>query len=301
MKTRIISPSDLQEAIICLKEGIPIAFPTETVYGLGASIFLDEALKKIFVTKGRPSDNPLIVHVSSLEQAISLSVDLPEIFFELASRFWPGPLTLVVKKNSLVSDLVSGGLPSIAIRMPSNTIARELIDAVGPIAAPSANLSGRPSPTTAFDVLEDLDGKIPLIIDGGECSVGIESTVLSLLGPRPILLRPGQLDKKTLEEALGQEIDEPQKDAPIHSPGMKYRHYAPKAKVSLKFHPRELKGPYILSVNPLPGMRLLNEKTLYAEFRRADRLGVSEIEIDGSPDLLRNQALMNRLVRAAES
>jgi L-threonylcarbamoyladenylate synthase len=300
MKTQLISLDDLPRAITCLKEGVPIVFPTETVYGLGASIFIPDALKKIFAIKGRPADNPLIVHVSSIEQAVSLSVDLPEAFYQLSRLFWPGPLTLVVKKNSMVSDFVSGGLPTIAIRMPSNKIALRLIEAVGPIAAPSANLSGRPSPTTALDVLEDLDGKVPLIIDGGECLIGIESTVLSLIGPRPILLRPGQLDKKTLEEALGQTIDDPKKDSPIHSPGMKYRHYAPKAKVVLKYSLEELKGPYILSPNPGPGMRLLNEKTLYAELRLADRFGVSEIEIDCSDQLLNNQALMNRLLRAAD-
>lgn len=301
MKTLVVSPNDLGDAISFLKQGIPIAFPTETVYGLGASIFLSDALRRVFTIKGRPSDNPLIVHVSSIDQAVSLSQELPESFFQLAERFWPGPLTLVVKKNDSVSHLVSGGLPTIAIRMPSDAIARKLIVAVGPIAAPSANLSGRPSPTTASDVLEDLDGKIPLIIDGGECAIGIESTVLSLLGPRPVLLRPGGLGKTILEEALGHSIDDAKKDSPIHSPGMKYRHYAPKAKVSLKFDPSELRGPYILSSKPTSGMRLLNEKTLYAELRRADRFGVSEIEIDCTPDLLSNQTLMNRLLRASES
>ena len=301
MKTIIVSPDHLDQAIIFLKQGIPIVFPTETVYGLGAPIFMPEAIARVFFIKGRPSDNPLIVHVSSLDQAVSLSKDLSPSFFRLVDRFWPGPLTLVVRKNRAVPDLVSGGLPSIAIRMPSHPIAKKLIEAVGPLAAPSANLSGRPSPTSASDVLEDLEGKIPLIIDGGECAIGIESTVLSLLGPRPVLLRPGILSKEMLEEVLGQHIDEPQKDAPILSPGMKYRHYAPKAKVFLRFHESELKGSYILSSSARPGTRLLNEKTLYAELRRADRCGAPAIEIDCSPDLLQNHALMNRLLRAAEN
>lgn len=301
MKTQVVPENQLEQAIYFLKQGIPIAFPTETVYGLGASIFMPEAIPRVFAIKGRPSDNPLIVHVSSLEQVKLLTQDLPPSFFCLVDRFWPGPLTLVLRKNSSVPDSVSGGLSSIAIRMPFHSVAKELIEAVGPLAAPSANISGRPSPTTAFDVLEDLDGKIPLIIDGGECAIGIESTVLSLLDDRPVLLRPGMLTKEVLEKVLGQTIDGVQKNSPVLSPGMKYRHYAPKAKVRLRFHPEELNGSYVLSPTPRLGMRLLNEKTLYAELRRADRCGVSEVEVDCSPDLLKNPALMNRLLRAAES
>jgi L-threonylcarbamoyladenylate synthase len=300
MKTQVVLPDQIEQAISFLKEGIPVAFPTETVYGLGASIFLPEAIKQVFAIKGRPSDNPLIVHVSSVDEAIALSQHLPPSFFRLVDRFWPGPLTLVVQKNSSVPDSVSGGLSSIAIRMPSHIIAKQLIKAVGPLAAPSANISGRPSPTSANDVLEDLEGKIPLILDGGDCSIGIESTVLSLLGDLPVLLRPGLLTREVLEDALGCTIDDPKSNSPILSPGMKYRHYAPKAKVRLRFHPDELKGSYVLSPTPSSDMRLLNEKTLYAELRRADRCGVSEIDIDCSPVLLNNKALMNRLLRSAE-
>lgn len=301
MKTEVVSSDQLEQAISFLKNGIPIAFPTETVYGLGASVFMSEAIERVFAIKGRPSDNPLIVHVSNLDEVELLAQDLPPSFFLLVNRFWPGPLTLVVRKNNSVPDAVSGGLSSIAIRMPSHIIAQQLIRGAGPLAAPSANLSGRPSPTSALDVLEDLDGKVPLIVDGGTCAIGIESTVLSLLGDRPVLLRPGMLSKEVLEEALGQPIDDVRKNSPILSPGMKYRHYAPKAKVHLRFHPDLLKGSYVLSPHPSSGMRLLNEKTLYAELRRADRCGVSEIEIDCSPVLLNNKALMNRLLRAAES
>ena len=301
MQTQVVLPEDLSNAISFLKEGIPIAFPTETVYGLGASIYLPDAIEKIFEIKGRPSDNPLIVHVSSIEEAVLLSRDLPRSFFQLVDRFWPGPLTLVVKKNSIVPASVSGGLSTIAIRMPSHFVALRLIEAVGPLAAPSANLSGKPSPTSALDVLEDLGGKIPLIVDGGDCAIGIESTVLSLLGSQPILLRPGLLKKEELEAVLGGPIAEAVKDTPVLSPGMKYRHYAPNAEVRLVFNSEELKGPYILSPSPREGMRLLSEKTLYSELRRADRCGVLRIEIDCTDAVQKNAALMNRLLRASES
>lgn len=301
MKTKVVSQDHLEEAIIFLKQGIPIAFPTETVYGLGALVFMPEAIEKIFAIKGRPADNPLIVHISCLDEATLLAENLPPSFFLLAKKFWPGPLTLVVSKKSSISSLVSGGFSSIALRMPSHLIARRLIEAVGPLAAPSANLSGRPSPTTPSDVLEDLEGRIPLILDGGECSIGIESTVVSLLEDSPVLLRPGSISKKSLEDCLEQTVLEAKKNSPALSPGMKYRHYAPNAKIHLRFFPEECTGSYVLSSSPREGMRLLNEKTLYAELRRADRCGALEIEIECSPDLLQNQALMNRILRAAES
>lgn len=297
MDTQVVPPDDLAEAIFFLKQGIPIAFPTETVYGIGASISNNHAIEKIFVIKGRPSDNPLIVHVASVEQAVSLCQNLPPVFFRLVEKFWPGPLTLVVEKDPSITSRVSGGLSSIAIRMPSNAVARALIEKAGPLAAPSANLSGKPSPTTAADVLEDLDGKIPLIIDGGECSLGIESTVLSLLENTPILLRPGTITKEEIESFLGQKIADARHDTKVLSPGMKYRHYAPKAKVRLAYSEDALKGDTILSMNPAPGMRLLSEKTLYAELRRADRCNAREIVIDCREPLSR--ALMNRIEKAS--
>jgi L-threonylcarbamoyladenylate synthase len=287
MKTQVISPANLAPAIEFLKKGIPIAFPTETVYGLGAQIFEEEAIDQIFTIKGRPSDNPLIVHVASMEQAVALCQNLPELFYRLIEKFWPGPLTLVVPKAPHICDRISGGLNSIAIRMPSNKIARDLINAVGPLAAPSANLSGKPSPTTATDVLEDLNGKIPLIIDGGECSFGIESTVLSLLDTQPMLLRPGSISKEEIENFLGQTIAEPDAMTKIVSPGMKYRHYAPKAKVRLAYEVEELDG-YVLQPT---------EKNLYAGFRKADRLGIAEIVIDCTKPI--SKALMNRIQKAA--
>lgn len=217
METRILLPDQLASAIASLKEGMPVAIPTETVYGLAAPIANPEAVEKIFAIKGRPSDNPLIVHVSSVAEAAELGENLPEIFFTLARTFWPGPLTLVVKKSALVPPIVSAGLDSVAIRFPSHLVARKIIEQVGPVAAPSANLSGSPSPTKASDVLEDLEGKIAWIVDGGECVIGIESTVISLLQKTPILLRPGSILKEDLEKICGP-IEQATETTPICSP-----------------------------------------------------------------------------------
>lgn len=292
----------LEEAIHLLKEGEPVVFPTETVYGLGALLFNEKAIQKVFTIKGRPLDNPLIAHVSSLQQAKELASALPSSFFLLAEHFWPGPLTLVVPKASQVPSIVSAGHPTIAIRMPAHPVARALIDGVGaPLVAPSANLSGRPSPTCLRDVWEDLEGKICGAVEGGECTVGIESTVLSLLSETPVLLRPGQITQHMLEEVLGKKIALPKSSDPILSPGMKYRHYAPRAQIHLVHRIEELKGPFILSPCPIPGKesRFLSAQTLYAELRKADRQGANQIEVFCDETLLNQPALMNRLLRAA--
>jgi L-threonylcarbamoyladenylate synthase len=186
--------------------------------------------------------------------------------------------------------------------MPDHDVALRLIERAGqPLAAPSANLSGRPSPTCAFDAWEDLQGKVELILDGGPCRIGIESTVLSLAHPVPTLLRPGQIAKEEIEEILGEEISLPSLDGPILSPGMKYRHYAPNARVRLFFNRSEIRGPFVLSPDPKPGERLLSAHTFYAALREADRLGVPEIEVDCGPSVQANEALMNRLLRASPS
>ncbi len=299
METQIISLQKIQEAIVCLQGGIPVAFPTETVYGLGASVFSKEAIQKIFSIKGRPQDNPLIIHVATMDQVFLVAKDLPSSFFKLAEKFWPGPLALVVPKKEEVPLVVSANLPTVAIRMPSHPIALDLIRAAGPLAAPSANLSGKPSPTSAFDVWEDLQGKIPLILDGGNCSIGIESTVLFLSQDRLELLRPGSISKEELESFLGQKIKDPSSSTTPLSPGMKYRHYSPKAKVSLVFDPKDFKGSYILSPRS-SFARPLDQKTLYAEFRKADRAQIQEIEIDCTDLSLIDAALMNRLIKASQ-
>lgn len=292
MKTEILAQEDLSLAIDSLKQGELVAFPTETVYGLGASAFDEGAIRKIFAIKGRPADNPLIVHISSMDQVSLLAEEVPPEFLKLARAFWPGPLTLILKRKGSVPAICSAGLSTIAIRMPVHQVALDLIRGVGaPLAAPSANLSGAPSPTTAQDVLEDMDGKIPYILDGGPSAIGLESTVLSLVSPRPILFRPGAVSKEALEEVLGRSIDLANPATPALSPGMKYRHYAPKAAIRLVFNESDLKGPYTLP--------RITARNLYSELRKADRLGVPEVEIYCSSSVQTDPALMNRLLRAS--
>ncbi|HWQ57690.1 MAG TPA: L-threonylcarbamoyladenylate synthase [Clostridia bacterium] len=220
-----------------IREGGLVAFPTETVYGLGANGLDGEAVARIFEAKGRPSDNPLILHVAKKNDVKKLWTRIPESARVLMDTFWPGPLTLVFNKSSLVPDEVTAGLPTVAVRMPDNKTALALIREAGvPIAAPSANASGRPSPTTAQHVRDDLEGKIDLIIDGGPCRYGLESTVLSLAG-EPTILRPGAITKEMLEAAWGAVKLAPSVLSPLRegetaaSPGMKYRHYAPECEV----------------------------------------------------------------------
>ncbi len=223
-----------------LKNGGLVAIPTETVYGLAANALDGETVKKIFIAKGRPQDNPLIVHVSSLEEIPPLVEEVDPRLYDLAEKYWPGPLTVIMKKSSLIPSEVSGGLDTVAIRMPSHEGARKIISAAGvPLAAPSANASGRPSPTKASHVIEDLEGKIDAVIDGGECAVGVESTVITLVTNPPTLLRPGGITPAQLEEVLGEiqispAVFEKLKDnQKAESPGMKYKHYAPKAQVTI--------------------------------------------------------------------
>jgi L-threonylcarbamoyladenylate synthase len=290
MDTEILKNCDLSLAIACLKNGEPVVFPTETVYGLGAPIFSEDTVKRVFEIKGRPLDNPLIAHIASLEEARCLSDHLDPVFYTLAEHFWPGPLTIVVQRKAEVPALVSAGQPTIAIRMPLHPIARNLIKGVGqPLVAPSANLSGRPSPTRLIDVLEDLQGKVKYVIDGGDCELGIESTVISLFHSQPTLLRPGQITREALEDILGRKVAHPQVSGPIFSPGMKYRHYAPKAQVRLVYQKEELRGPYIQP----------DARSLYAQLREADRSGAIEIQIYCDQAMQKDEALMNRLLRAA--
>lgn len=290
MGTRVLNSFELSFAIESLKGGEPVVFPTETVYGLGAPLFNEEAVGRIFAIKKRPLDNPLIAHIASLEEASRLSASLSAGFYTLAKAFWPGPLTIVVKKRPEVPSLVSAGHPTIAIRMPSHAIARRLIEGVGePLVAPSANLSGKPSPTCLKDALEDVDGKVHFAIDGGECEVGIESTVVSLFHATPTLLRPGIITREMLEKTLGQRVLLPQGLTPNLSPGMKYRHYAPKATLKLIFKKEDLMGPFITPT----------AKTLYAQMRAADRSGLSTLAIYCDESVQNDEALMNRLLRAS--
>lgn len=223
-----------------LKSGGIVAVPTETVYGLAASALDDNAIKNVFKAKGRPQDNPLIVHISGMDMLRKVAREIPDTAVKCANAFWPGPFTMVLKRTDLVAESVCGGLDTVAIRMPSERSIRDIIDCSGlPLAAPSANTSGMPSPTTYTHVLNDLDGKIDAVVCGNDCRVGVESTVVSLFGEKPRLLRPGAITLEQLKEVLPDiEIDkavlaEPEKNAKVSSPGMKYKHYSPKTEAFL--------------------------------------------------------------------
>lgn len=218
-----------------LRSGGLVAFPTETVYGLGADALQEEAAKKTYEAKGRPSDNPLIVHIADYQDLKKVAVNIPAATEKLAARFWPGPLTMIFEKSDIVPYGTTGGLDTVAVRMPIDPVARELILAAGGfVSAPSANTSGRPSPTTAGHVAEDLAGKIDMILDGGEVDIGLESTILDMTVEPPMILRPGAITAEMFEEVIGEvSVDETllgdQSDKAPKAPGMKYRHYAPKA------------------------------------------------------------------------
>lgn len=228
----------LQQAAAFIQKGEVVSFPTETVYGLGADGLNPTAVAKIFAAKGRPNDNPLILHIAQKEDIAQLTTGLNANAKKLIEHFWPGPLTLIVNRSAIVPDAVSAGLPTVAVRFPSNKFAQDFIRACNcPIAAPSANISGRPSPTNAQDVLEDMQGKIAAILDGGNCGIGLESTVVDTTSPVPTILRPGGITYEMLTEVMGAvEIDPAlagDKNFKPKAPGMKYRHYAPKEPVYL--------------------------------------------------------------------
>lgn len=244
MDTKILTVSKdnpelaaLEPAAAALRRGGLVAFPTETVYGLGANGLDPHAVAGIYQAKGRPSDNPLILHIADSESVLKLAAAIPANAARLMDTFWPGPLTIVFRRTSAVPDIVTGGLDTVAVRLPDSKVARELIRLAGvPIAAPSANTSGRPSPTTAKAVWDDLSGKIDMIIDAGPCEIGVESTVIDCTTPVPTLLRPGGVTLEQLIEELGEvEVDPSlagEEQAP-RSPGMKYTHYAPNAPMVL--------------------------------------------------------------------
>lgn len=238
--TAEIRDEELAEAAQILRDGGLVAFPTETVYGLGANALNEEAAKKIYAAKGRPSDNPLIAHISCMEELEPLVKEIPEAGRKLAEAYWPGPLTMIFPKSSIVPYGTTGGLETVAVRMPSDPVANRLIHlAKVPVAAPSANTSGRPSPTTAQHVWQDMNGRIEMILDGGPVGIGVESTIVDVSGEVPTLLRPGAVTMEMLEKTVGHvEIDPaiqgpPTADFHPKAPGMKYRHYAPHAQMTL--------------------------------------------------------------------
>ncbi len=321
------TPENIEEAARLIIAGRLVAFPTETVYGLGANGFDDTACRAIYSAKGRPSDNPLILHIPQASGLLALCREIPPAAYALCEAFTPGPLTLVLKKTMAVPQAVSAGLDTVAVRIPSHPVARALLFAAGvPIAAPSANKSGSPSPTTAAHVAADIGEELPLILDGGPCGVGLESTIISLAGPVPRLLRPGGISLEALEAVIGTvEVDGavlgqlPEGVAPA-APGMKYRHYAPKAEVILLNGTRENVINYMVAQRgagvlchdgeehlfPLAGHVISLGGTpeaaahrLFAAMREMDAAGVPCI-FCGLPEKIGvGLAVYNRLLKAA--
>ena len=234
-----IVPEDFVKAGEIIKNGGLVAFPTETVYGLGGDGLNKESSKKIYAAKGRPSDNPLIIHIADLADLYKIAKNVPENGLKLAQAFWPGPLTMIFEKTDLVPYETTGGLDTVAVRMPEDKIALEFIRASGGfVAAPSANLSGRPSPTCAKHVMDDMSGRIDMVIDGGDSIIGLESTIVDITSDIPMILRPGYISMKSLSRVVGDvtydpAIVEPDSDKAPKAPGMKYKHYAPKGELSI--------------------------------------------------------------------
>ncbi|MCI7791676.1 MAG: threonylcarbamoyl-AMP synthase [Lachnospiraceae bacterium] len=257
----------LEEAGEIIRKGGLVAFPTETVYGLGGDALNPESSKKIYAAKGRPSDNPLIIHIADMEHLGRITKEVPQSAYQLAAAFWPGPLTMILPKAEEVPCQTTGGLDTVAVRMPSHPVAMEFIKAAGGyVAAPSANLSGKPSPTTAKYVVQDMDGRIDMIIDGDGVDIGLESTIVDLTGDKPMILRPGYITEEMLDRVLGQvEIDQTlfKADSNLHpkAPGMKYRHYAPKGELVL------------VEGNPEAVVSYINEQTRMRK-ERGEKTGV---------------------------
>ncbi len=336
LKTTIIKIDNqqyelLESAASLLKAGGLVAFPTETVYGLGAIYTNEAALLKVFAVKGRPADNPLILHIWRREQLNELASEITPKAERLIKAFWPGPLTLIFPKQSHVSPVVTAGLDTVAIRMPSHPVARELLRRTNvAVAAPSANLSGRPSPTRGSHVIEDLDTKIDLIIDAGSCSEGVESTVLSLQESTPIILRPGSVTIEMLETVLDEKVDlaKPGEVNRPQAPGMKYRHYAPKAPAILVegdndlvvreinrllgLNPPQMKvavlsttdnitkysNEWVLDMGPIYEPAVIARR-IYDLLRFCDTLAVEQIYIEGMPAEGIGMAILNRLRKAS--
>ncbi len=240
MKTKLLTETELAEAAVLLREGGLVGIPTETVYGLGANGLNEQAVKNIFAAKGRPQDNPLILHIPDVSWLERYCKDIPLTAYQLAEAYWPGPMTMILYHKDMVPEAVTAGLDTVGMRCPAHKLCRDIIAAAGvPVAAPSGNTSGRPSPTTAQHMLEDMDGKIEAIVDGGPCSVGVESTIIDLTCNPPRLLRPGGITLEQLRAVLGEVDVDPAVTRLLgagekpKAPGMKYRHYAPKAPVTV--------------------------------------------------------------------
>ncbi len=302
----VFSAQEVDLAVELILKGELVAFPTETVYGLGAPLFDVEMVKKIFQIKGRPLDNPLIAHLADLESVKKIALDIPSDFYRLAERFFPGPLTIVLKKHPDVPAVVSGGLDTIAVRIPRHFVAQQLISRLGvPVVAPSANLSGKPSSTEARHVIVDFQHLIGGVIDGGVTEYGVESTVISLVTKEPSLLRLGALPRREIELVLEKSLQEGCLEAKKASPGSRYRHYAPKGRLLLFQNEEKLDfylknkpfcHRFLMADEPFPGFEWVRVANLYGLFRLADCEQVEEVIVF----LLRGNdpVLMDRLEKA---
>jgi len=328
MKTLRLSDGaeGLSAAAQILKNGGIVAIPTETVYGLAASALDTDAIERVFLAKGRPQDNPLTVHISDMEKLSFVARDIPDDAFALAEKFWPGPLTMVLPRNENIPKSVSAGLETVAVRMPSHPVAREIIERSGlPLAAPSANLSGSPSPTKASHVLSDLDGKIDAVVMSGRSAVGVESTVVSLVCNPPRLLRPGGVTVEQLREILpdlvidSAVLSEADASRPVASPGMKYKHYSPKTRLVLVDADAEQFRDYVNQKSDCGAICFEEDSGItcptavygseqddasqaggvFSALRAADSMGVSTVYVHAPRKSGIGLAVYNRLVRAA--
>ena len=328
-------PGSIEKAGEILKKGGLVAFPTETVYGLGANALDEKAAAKIYAAKGRPSDNPLIVHIARMEDLPAVASEIPEKAKMLAEHFWPGPLTMIFKKTEKVPYGTTGGLDTVAVRMPVHPVALQVIAAGGGfIAAPSANTSGKPSPTTAAHVAADMDGRIDMVLDGGAAGIGLESTIVDMSEETPVILRPGYINQAMLEQVIGEVrmdqalIQENSKVRP-KAPGMKYKHYAPKADLKIVEGTQEAvvaeinrriceqaakgektgviateetkdlyKGGLVKSIGRRPDEEAI-ARHLYSVLREFDESEVTQIYSEAFDTPNMGQAIMNRLVKAA--
>ena len=335
LRLRTVDPltdtDDIKTAGEMLKNGKIVVIPTETVYGLAADAFNGDAVRRVFEAKGRPADNPLIVHISRYEDIYSLCREVPPAAQILSQAFWPGPFTMIMKKRDSVPMITSGGLDTVAVRMPGSPSARAIIDASCPLAAPSANISGFPSPTCFEHALDDMDGRADAVCDGGECSVGVESTVLTLATPVPTLLRPGGITVEQIESVLGMKINVSDavlkplaKGQTAASPGMKYKHYSPKADITIvrgdsdKFRAfiealptgdssavlcfeeeeQQFCGRTVVTMGR-ESDPLSQTHALFTSLRRLDELGAKSVYSREPPQSGIGLAVKNRLYRAA--
>ena len=335
MITRLIKVEDwnmltaAKEAAELLNGGRVVAIPTETVYGLAASIYSEEALRTVYAVKGRPQDNPVIVHISSMDMLDGIVTEVPQEARKLAEHFWPGPLTMIFRKTDKVSDTITCGMDTVAVRFPSHLVAHAVIEAAGvPLAAPSANLSGKPSPTSAGHCVHDLWGKVPLILDGGQCDVGVESTVVSMTGDHPVILRPGIISLEQIREYIpSAEVSEAVTrkvgdDEKVMSPGLKYKHYSPECSVMLVKGDLDAFTAYVrdnyaegdwamcfsgeegsVGIPCIPygteGDARSQAHSIFSVLRHLDDIGAKRVFVRAPEETGESMAVSNRLLRAA--